>query len=229
MKWLPTLPSQCLICHAWPCADVLCPACWQQAVAHPFRCTACAVALPGLSPERPRCGACLRHPPLWQHSHAWVDYSYPWNQLITRWKFGQQPALAQHFARWMRQDPAVQAAITGAEVLVPIPLSAARMRERGYNPAAQLSQNLDRSKHQLHSLQRVRHTVAQSGLTRAQRLRNLRQAFEVAPLQQRHITGKRVLLVDDVMTTGATLTMATHCLLQAGAAQVEVLCMARTP
>lgn len=226
---LPQLPSQCLVCHAWPCADVLCMACWQRFESRAWRCTGCAAALPGLNPERPRCGACLRRPPVWQAGHAWADYAYPWNQLITRWKFGQQPALAAHFARWMRQDPAVQAAIANAQVLVPIPLSAQRMRERGYNPAAQLIQHLDNHKQRLHSLQRLRHTAAQSGLTRAQRLRNLRHAFEVPPAQRPQIAGQRVLLVDDVMTTGATLTTASHCLLQAGAAQVQVLCMARTP
>lgn len=228
-KYVPTLACQCLACHAWPSIEVLCPACWQRFYTGRLRCTGCALALPGLSPERPRCGSCLRHPPPWQHAHAWVDYRYPWNHLITRWKFGQQPALAPHFARWMMQDPAVQALVSTADVLLPVPLSLERMRERGYNPAAQLVQHLHGSQHALHALQRVRHTPAQSGLTRAQRLRNLRQAFAVPAAQQHHIAGQRVLLVDDVMTTGATLTMASHCVLQAGATQVQVLCMARTP
>ena len=194
-----------------------------------LRCTGCALALPGLSTQQPRCGACLRHPPVWQHGHAWVDYHYPWNHLITRWKFGQQPALAQHFARWMVQDPQIQCAVAGADLVIPIPHSKQRLRERGYNPAAQLAQYLAPRHHQPHVLVRNRHTDAQSNLSRAQRLRNLRNAFEVACRQAHHIAGKNVLLIDDVMTTGATLTVASRCLLQAGAAQVQVLCMARTP
>jgi len=158
-----------------------------------------------------------------------VDYDYPWSTLITRWKFGEQPALAQHFARWMRQAPCIAAAIAQADVLIPIPLSAQRMRERGYNPAAQLARYLSCEKYLPHALLRARHTPAQSHLTRAQRLRNLRHAFTVAPALQAAIAGKSVLLVDDVMTTGATLTTASRCLLQAGAARIQVLCMARTP
>ena len=209
---------------------MLCQDCWQRStIALAWRCTGCAVFLPGLSAERPRCGACLHHPPIWQQAHAWVDYHYPWNHLVTRWKFVQHPALAQHFARWMLQDSTVQAALAAADVLIPIPLSPERMRERGYNPAAQLAKYLRPDKLQLHCLQRVRHTPAQSDLTRAQRLRNLRGAFAVAARMQSQIAGRTVLLVDDVMTTGATFTMASRSLLQSGAAQVNVLCLARTP
>lgn len=149
--------------------------------------------------------------------------------MITRWKFGQQPALAHHIARWMLQDPQIQAVLDGAEVVIPIPLSKERMRERGYNPAAQLAQKLAPHHHQLHALVRTRHTAAQSDLTRAQRLRNLRHAFELPMVQRRHIAGKKVLLIDDVMTTGTTCTVASRALLEAGAAHVAVLCMARTP
>lgn len=224
-----TLPSQCLACRAWPSADVLCAAC-QQRFFHPvFRCTGCAMALPGLSAERPRCGTCLQKPAIWQHAHAWMDYSYPCNTLIARWKFAQQPALAAHFARWMRQDPQVINLLETADVLIPIPLSPQRMRERGYNPAAQLARHLSPEQYLPHCLQRTRHTTAQSDLTRTQRLRNLRHAFAVADAQRHRITDRHVLLIDDVMTTGATFTAASRCLLQAGARQIDVLCMARTP
>lgn len=187
------------------------------------------MALPGLSTQQPRCGACLRHPPVWQQAHAWMDYHYPWNHLITRWKFGQQPALVQHFARWMAQDPQIRQAINTAEVVIPIPHSKERLRERGYNPAAQLAQHLAPHHYQAQVLVRHRHTAAQSDLTRTQRLRNLRHAFAVHPAKTSHIAGKKVLLIDDVMTTGATFTVASRCVLQAGAAQIHVLCMARTP
>lgn len=158
-----------------------------------------------------------------------MEYHYPWNSLITRWKFGQQPALAHYFAEWMLQDARIQSAIDAADVLIPIPLSKERMRERGYNQAALLTQALKSHKHQLHGLTRTQHATAQSGSTRAQRLRNLRGAFAAEPAQRSHIQGKNVLLIDDVMTTGATLTAASRCLLQAGARQIHVLCLARTP
>ncbi len=226
---MPRLPSQCMVCRAWPCADILCSNCRHRFDMQPLRCTGCALSLPGLSPEQPRCGACLRQAPVWMHAYAWVDYSYPWNHLITQWKFGQQAALAQHFARWMQKDPKVQQMLMQADAILAIPLSRPRLRERGYNPAAQLAQKLQPSKYLPQALQRVRHTPPQSDLTRTQRMRNLRQAFDVPPSQRAAIADRRLLLIDDVMTTGATLSVATHCLLQAGASEVSVLCMARTP
>ena len=158
-----------------------------------------------------------------------VDYAYPWNQCITRWKFAQQPALAKYLAHWMVQDAEVRSAVDRADVVLPVPLSAQRMKERGYNPAAQLAKYLAPTKHQLYALRRVRHTLSQSALSRRKRLRNVRGAFEVAAAGHVHIQGKSVLLVDDVMTTGATLAEACRCLLQAGATRVDVLCLARTP
>ena len=229
VKSLPSLPSQCLVCHAWPCADVVCPDCLQRFAPPVFRCTGCALALPGLSPAQPRCGACLRKPPLWHSAHAWVDYGYPWSQLIPRWKFASQPALASHLARWMQAHAPIQQLITAADVLIPVPLSSARLRERGYNQAALLARHLDAAKCQPHHLQRVLHTAAQSASTRAQRLRNLRHAFAVPDAHRAQLADQRIVLVDDVMTTGATLHAATRALLQAGAAQVDVLCVARTP
>lgn len=229
VKSLPSLPSRCLVCHGWPCADVACPDCLQRFAPPVFRCTGCALALPGLSPAQPRCGACLRKPPVWHSAHAWVDYGYPWSQLIPRWKFASQPALASHLARWMQAHTPIQQLITAADVLIPVPLSSARLRERGYNQAALLARHLDAAKCQPHSLQRVLHTAAQSASTRAQRLRNLRHAFAVPDAHRTQLAGQRIVLVDDVMTTGATLHAATRALLQAGAAQVDVLCVARTP
>lgn len=129
----------------------------------------------------------------------------------------------------MGQDPQIHAALNAADVVIPIPLSKERMRERGYNPAAQLAKKLAPSHHRPQVLVRTRHTAAQSDLSRAQRLRNLHQAFDIPMAQRSQITGQKVLLIDDVMTTGATFTVASRCLLEAGAAQIQVLCMARTP
>lgn len=227
--WLPRWPCQCLACHAWPSDDVLCADCRQRHPRAQLRCTGCALALPGLTAHTPRCGACLRTPPLWQHASAWTDYRYPWSLLIGQWKLGQQPGLARTLAQWMLHDRAIAQAIANADWVLPIPLSPQRLRARGYHPAAQLARALAPHHHHLHLLQRVRDTPAQRGLPRAQRLRNLRGALQVHPADAPQLAGRRVLLVDDVMTTGATLHAATAALQQAGAAHVHVLCWARTP
>ena len=171
----------------------------------------------------------MRHPPPWQQAYACVDYAYPWKALIARWKFAEQPALAHHLAGWMLETPGVEQALRHADVILPIPTSHQRMRERGYHPAAQLAKLLSPDKCNLYALQRLRHTPSQSQLTRSQRLRNLRGAFGMPPQQSNAITDRQVLLVDDVMTTGATLTLASKAVLQAGAAKVSVLSFARTP
>ena len=226
---LPALPHQCLACYRWPSPDALCPDCWQRFYRLPVRCHCCALALPGLSPARPICGQCLRQPPVWRQAVAWQDYSYPWHRLVQQWKAGQQPGLARHLARWMRDDTRVQTLLGQADMVVPIPMSSQRLRERGYHPAAQLAQHLHTRTPPTPALLRPQHTPSQQGLTRAQRLRNLRNAFAVAPQLRPSLHGQSVLLIDDVMTTGATFSAAAQCLLQGGAARVHVLCFARTP
>ncbi len=208
-----------------PVPDAPCAAC-QQRFFHPS--FAAPVALwrcPGLSAERPRCGTCLQKPAIWQHAHAWMDYSYPCNTLIARWKFAQQPALAAHFARWMRQDPQVINLLDKRPMYSsPSPCHRSAC-ESADKPRRTTGTAPEPRAIPPHCLQRTRHTTAQSDLTRAQRLRNLRHAFAVADAQRHRITDRHVLLIDDVMTTGATFTAASHCLLQAGARQI-LMCFA---
>ncbi len=226
--WLSSrLPQQCLACHAWVRGGPLCAACLACfAPAVQCRCTGCGLPLPD-GYAGPHCGQCLRQPPPWQACHVWVDYGYPWADILTRWKLHPQPALARPIARWLRASPALVQAVAQADVLVPIPLSAPRLRERGFNQAAQLARLLAPQKCQATALQRPRETASQRGLTRAARLRNLRRAFTV-PVPAL-VQGLHVLLVDDVLTTGATLRGASRALLDAGAAAVSVLAVARTP
>ena len=226
---LARLPSQCHACHRWSQQGVLCIDCWQRFApdSHRLRCPGCALPLHGVAAGT-RCGTCLRHPPPWHSAHCWADYVYPWLRLVHDWKFQAQPALARHLAQWMRHDPALHAALAAADLVVPIPLSAQRMRQRGYNPAAQLARTLAPDTQAPHALQRVRDTPAQSQLTWRQRRRNLQGAFVVPTDQQPGVQGRHIVLLDDVMTTGATLAAATASLQAAGAACVSVVCLART-
>ena len=129
----------------------------------------------------------------------------------------------------MRSTPFVADALEQAHVLIPIPLSLKRLSERGFNQSLVLSQQLSLQKTQPSSLLRMRNTLAQSTLPRNERLTNLKGAFAVAPLMAAHLRGKRILLIDDVMTSGATLNAAAQVLKQAGAAHVSALVFARTP
>ena len=129
----------------------------------------------------------------------------------------------------MQSTPFVADAIEQADVLIPITLSSERLSERGFNQSLVLSHQLSREKTHLSSLLRMRNTLAQSSLPRQQRLTNLKGAFAVAPFMAAKLRGQRILLVDDVMTSGATLNAAAQVLKQAGAVHVAALVFARTP
>ncbi len=221
------VPAQCALCRAWP-AQRLCAACRARfAMRAQARCTGCARRLPaGLV----RCADCQRDAPVLQPCIAAVDYGYPWAGAIAQWKFHAQPGWAAALAPLLRDAPGAAAALQDADWLLPVPLSRERLRQRGYNQALQLAQRLGAgTRVRAQVLLRLHDTAAQSGLGRAERLHNLRGAFALEPLAAAGIAGRRVLLIDDVMTTGATLHAAALVLQAAGAAQVGALVLARTP
>lgn len=219
------LPSQCAVCHAWPASRV-CGACCARFAPPLARCATCARTVPdGVA----QCGECLRHPPPLDACLAAVSYGFPWASVVGQFKFQADPGWAGALARIMRQAPGVQAALAQADRVLPIPLSAARLRQRGYNQALLLARHLGHPRVQAHVLLRTRDAPAQSQLARAQRLRNLRGAFAVDPLLAPQVAGQRVVLVDDVMTTGATLHAAAAALREAGARHITALVLARTP
>ena len=229
------LPSQCLVCQQWP-SDWLCAACasacWRPDAR---RCTRCALRLPGNSDV---CPACLRDAPVLRHCHAAVDYSPPWDGLVLQLKFHQHLAWASRMAQLLWQLPGVQTAVKDATAIVPVPLSAERLKERGYNQALLLAQAIHQEARahihkpppiQPHWLIRLLDTPAQAQLGRRARLRNLRHAFAADPRHAAAIAGQRVLLVDDVMTTGATASAVANLLLARGASAVDAIVFARTP
>ena len=183
-----------------------------------------------------RCGACLRQPPPLDAALAALPYAYPWSTLITRYKFGEQHGWAGFFAGLMLAAPGAQAALEGLQPgdwLLPVPLSAQRLQSRGFNQAWELACALERqsgtrARADARLLLRVRDTPPQSRLARAARLANVRGAFQVDPLRADSLHGRRVLLVDDVMTSGASLFAAAQALREAGAARITALVLART-
>ncbi|MDR2324686.1 MAG: ComF family protein [Acidovorax sp.] len=226
--WLSTLwPSQCLLCRRWP-AQPLCCDCQARFASPAPRCRSCALPLTADNTVG-LCGACVRQPPPLSQCVVAVDYGYPWSRLLTQWKYGAQPTLSHHLAQWLQTNAHWQALRAQSSVSIPIPPSAQRLRTRGYHHSLLLARALDAPGLLPHGLQRLHHTAAQAGQGRAARLRNLRGAFSVPDAARDRIAGQTVLLVDDVITTGATLHMAALALLQAGAASVSAVALARTP
>ncbi len=222
--WPGAPPGRCAVCGAWP-ARPLCDACVERfAVATP-RCGGCASPL---APGQSTCGACLREPPPLDACFAAVGYAYPWSDLLGRFKFGGEPGWAALLAERMAATPGVRDEVAGAELVLPMPLAPRRLAERGFNQALLLARGLAGRKADARLLLRLRETGSQTALDRQQRLRNVEGAFGVEPLRAHELRGRHVLLVDDVMTSGASLHAAARALRQAGAARVAAAVLART-
>ena len=228
-RWLP---SRCAVCHSWPQAP-LCEDCISHFAQPLARCSTCALPLPATTwASAPttgrRCGACLKSPPPLDLCLSATAYAWPWVDLIAQLKFHGQPGWARALGSLMLNAPWVEDTLAQADCVVPIPLSAERLAERGYNQSLLLAHQISAAKTQAELLLRTRHTPSQRTLPRAQRLANLTGAFAIDPLRMAEVRGQRVVLVDDVMTSGASLHTAARVLLQAGAAQVSALVLART-
>ena len=180
---------------------------------------------------------CIKKPPPLDATLAAIDYDYPWSELISRYKFGQQPGWAPFFAALLLKAPGVGQALTdlqAADLILPVPLSKERLQTRGFNQAWELTRELSRQAGSCATtdstlLLRVKNTRPQTELKREARLANVKGAFQIDPLRINAIKGRRVLLVDDVMTSGASLFTATEALRAAGAAHITGIVLARTP
>lgn len=225
--WLRTLlqsalPGRCLVCREPGAAGRdLCPSCTAALPWMPHACRHCAQPLPT---DDPVCGACLRRPPPLDTVIAAFDYGFPVDRLLPRFKFHRDLAAGALLGDCLAT--ATASAVRPC-ALVPIPLHTARLRERGYDQALELARILAR-RHDLplrsDLLRRVRATAPQSRLDAKARRRNLRHAFAVhSPLE----APAHVVLVDDVMTTGATLHAAAHALRRAGVHRIDAWVCAR--
>lgn len=217
------LPSRCAVCHAWP-GQPLCEACIGLFAQPRPRCKRCALAV--ADADTP-CAACLAAPSPLDAALAAVSYGYPWADVVQEFKFRAQPAWARHLAVLMRSAPWVEPALDAAHWVLPMPLSTQRLQSRGFNQAWLLAQALSPAKARGQWLLRIRDTPAQSSLAGKERLANVAKAFAIDPLRQRDLEGKNVLLVDDVMTSGASLRAAALPLRQAGVRRVTALVFAR--
>ena len=207
-----------------------------------LRCTRCAIALPadlslGLRTKPSACMDCIKQPPPLDAALAALDYAYPWSGLISRYKFDERPGWAHFFASLLLKTPGVDRALAdlhSADLLVPVPLSKERLQTRGFNQAWELTSALAKqsacaAKPASALLWRVKNTRPQTELLRRERLANVQGAFQVDPLRVQAIKGRRVILIDDVMTSGASLFTAAQVLRAAGAAHITGLVLARTP
>jgi ComF family protein len=213
------LPQACQLCGA-ECADgPLCAPCTEDLPWLPrARCTACAVPL--TSGEI--CGACLDQPPRFDRVEAVFSYRFPVDALIHAYKYGGRLALARPLGEALSKEVA-----RDVDVIVPMPLARGRLAERGFNQAleiARVAANITGIAILPHACRKVADTPPQAALPWKERAKNVRRTF----VCDADLEGKRVAVVDDVLTTGATLNELARVLRKAGAARVHGWIIART-
>ena len=217
------LPQDCLLCGSAADEAMICGAC---AAAWPYHdqpaCPQCALPTPAGS----RCGRCLAEPPAFDRAVAAFAYRYPLAEVLHAFKYGGRLALSRLLADALLAR--VQAE-RWPELILPMPLDSIRLRQRGFNQAAEIAKPLAIATGlplALTLLTKIRATAPQMGLPWKDRQANVRGAFACAGGELR---GKRVAIIDDVMTTGATLNEAAKVLKKRGAAaEVAVWVVART-
>jgi len=218
LEWL--YPDRCVLCLA-PAGSGICAACATDLVTSGPSCPTCAEPLPVAG----FCPACQRRPP--PLDAVWVPFAYAWplSQLLLGYKSGGRPQLGRPLARLLSDHLPADATL-GVDCVIPVPLHEQRLAQRGFNQAEQLARVLCRSRGlrlDPHVVRRIVATPSQQGLSRRARKANLSGAFAV----ERDLSGLRVLLVDDVMTTGTTLTVLAREVRKAGAAWVGAVALAR--
>jgi ComF family protein len=220
----------CLLCDEPAEAEMpICVACEAEMPWLGEHCQTCALPLPtaGLT-----CDGCLLEPPAYEQVAVPWRYDFPVDSLITRfkhnakWPFGHLLAdvLSQYLQHRFDED------LPRPDALLPVPLAAKRLRQRGFNQAAMLARWLSRQLDlpcEENVVRRIQDTSAQQDLDAKARKRNLRNAFALTT--DAHVKGRHLALVDDVLTTGATAQALARLLMNAGAARVDVYCLARTP
>jgi ComF family protein len=179
-----------------------------------------------------RCARCLASPSAWSGALAGFDYAPPWNTLVRAFKFEARLDLAAVLVPPLSRAIAQGDDDASHRLVVPVPLAPDRLRERGYNQAWEVARRVARAhgaRACADALFRVRDTGHQLRLARGARAANLRDAFVVSPDRRARVAGARIALVDDVLTTGATAEAAVRALRAAGAEDVSLWVLARTP
>lgn len=228
-------PESCIVCAAPTSRSQdhgICPACWQKALQLRITgscCPSCGVPYQSFEPATAHlCGKCMIQLPSFSGARAFACYTSEVRRIIQAFKFDGRRDLAGQLAPLLAATFLDSWAPHEMDVIVPVPLHPRRKRTRGYNQAALLGRELGkRLGLPCHDriLARVRATLPQVGLSDAERSQNVHHAFRCT--RHADVKGRRILLVDDVMTTGSTVASASAALIEAGATRVWVLTVAR--
>lgn len=224
------LPPVCISCRTRiEGQGLICGTCFASIdfIAPPI-CARLGVPLPYGTGEPCLSAAAIAKPPVYDRARAVAQYSSTMRELIQAFKYGDRHEGLALFGRWLMKAGAEL--LEDADLLVPVPLYPSRLWWRRYNQSAMLAYALQKQtavKVDCFALSRVRRTLSQVGLSADQRRRNVAGAFKVAKSRRNRVAGKHVVIIDDVITTGATAEACARALKRAGAARVDVLALAR--
>jgi ComF family protein len=214
------LPQACFLCGSRVTGNLLCVGCKADLPTLQKACPQCA--LPTTAGEI--CGACLKHPPAFDLTLAAFTYAFPLDSLIQQCKYAGATSLTAFFAEEMAHRAG---APSNLDYLLPMPLHPTRLAQRGFNQAAEIARRISPQvgiPWLAEACQRVRDTPSQAGLDLKTRQRNLRGAFACTM----DLSGKRVALIDDVMTSGSSLNELASVVRKAGAVEIQAWVLART-
>jgi ComF family protein len=223
------LPELCATCREPVEGPGLCPACWSKLsfIAPPY-CARLGIPFPFDGGPGLLSLEAIADPPAYQRARAAVRYDDIATKLVHALKYGDRLDLAPIMGRWMAN--AGRELIADADALVPVPLHWRRQWARRFNQSALLAEIIAAASGRVvahGALKRVKATPQQVGLGKSERAQNVQGAFRVPAEGKAEVTGRKLLLVDDVLTSGATVDACARALLRAGAASVDVLAFAR--
>lgn len=223
------LPKQCIFCGISLQQDLaICVPCFKDLPILPHHCQVCARFMPTAIQIDSPCGACIRRKPIYQKIYALFPYEPPVIHLIIKLKFSQKLSYAQTFGEllaervlkdWYANSPL-------PDLILPMPLHANRLRERGFNQAVEIAKPVAKYLNiplDLTGILRIKATIAQTGLKAKERKSNLHQAF----IANRDYHGLKIAVIDDVVTTGSTIESMCKTLKQNGAETIDIWTIAR--
>jgi len=226
------LPAKCPLCGLWSdssAPDRPCPTCLAQVnfFSSP-RCFRCGIGFPSPSDVDHLCSECLTQERHFSRARAVCVYEGAIMEAISRLKYGGLTRLAKPLGNLLAEYQDPDFPLSENDLLIPVPLHPRRLRERGFNQSLLLARQVSRRRSiplNFTALRRARQTQPQTQLSGAERRKNVRGAFEVG--KREAVEGKRILLIDDVFTTGATVQECASVLREARAGEVHVLTLAR--
>jgi ComF family protein len=205
----------------------VCRACLAELPWHPkTSCPQCGLASSGMI-----CGSCLNSPPDFDVTKAVFLYAYPIDSMMLRYKYGNSLNLGNTFGEFLAEKINTEDCLKNIDLIIPMPMHPQRLKERGFNQALEIAKVLTKNhkeKLDYKSTERQTLTLPQASLPLKERVKNIKGAFKVNTDKLDMLQGKRIAIVDDVMTTGASLNELAKTLKKSGASQVECWVIART-